>query len=76
VGSSLFLGSAFAPWLSEKWGGVALLLEGIFLCIANYTYLHNPPATQMFLLLTLALPPLLSGILFLALRARPHSQPG
>jgi hypothetical protein len=70
-----FMGTALAPWLSERIGGALLTLAGLALCVANYTVLHNPPATQWLLLLILAMPPLLAGTLFLTLhlRIRPSS---
>lgn len=68
----LFVCSALLPWRRQREGGMLLLVEGIALCIVNFTFLHNPPATRLFLLLTLALPPLLAGTLFLARHPHPE----
>lgn len=63
---ALMIGTLFRLFQSEHSGALMLTFEGLALCVLNYTFLsHNPPATQLFLLLTLCLPPLLSGILLL-----------
>jgi hypothetical protein len=64
--------SALLPWRREREGGALLLLEGIVLFVANFTFFQNPPMTRLFLLLTLALPPLLAGAMFLALHPHPR----
>lgn len=71
LGTGLFLGSALLAWRWPRSGRVLLALEGLALCVADFTFLHNPPATQMFLLLTLGLPPLLAGLLLLTLPSHP-----
>ncbi len=68
IGVGFFLGSAALPLLCRRRGGNLLLLEGIILGIANFTYLHNP--WRLFLLLTLAAPPLLAGLVLLTIRPR------
>lgn len=72
----LTFGSALLPWLSVRIGGVVLLLEGVALCLLNAMFFHNPPATQVFLLLTLALPPLACGLLLLTRPRHTGPQPG
>ena len=58
------------PLLAWSWrgvGGAILVAEGLaLLAWVTFTLHKNPPATTMFLVLTLVLPPLLSGILLLA----------
>ncbi len=72
----LFAGSALLAFFRDRIGGVLLVLEGVALCVANFTYLHNPPTTRLFLLLTLVLPPLLAGLLLLTAHPRPRPQTG
>ncbi|HLK60476.1 MAG TPA: hypothetical protein VKU00_28195 [Chthonomonadaceae bacterium] len=72
-GIGFFLGSALLGLRWDRVGGMVLTMEGIGLFVLNFTYFHNPPATRLFLLLTLAMPPLLAGILLLT--PRPHPLP-
>jgi hypothetical protein len=66
IATALFLGSALLTLWKQRQGGWLLLVEGMVLGIANFTWLHNNRLdTQVFLLLTLALPPLTAGILLL-----------
>jgi len=65
----VFLGSAAIAWRWEAIGGVALMLEGLFVFIAYPVMAHSrdfPISTIIFVLLTMALPPLAAGFLFLA----------
>lgn len=65
------------PLLAWRWrgpGGAVLVAEGLALLAWVTWALHkNPPATTVFLVLTLALPPLLSGILLTADGAKPRA---
>lgn len=66
IATVLFGGSALLPLWKQRQGAGLLMVEGVVLSIANFTWLHhNRLDTQIFLLLTLALPPLLAGILLL-----------
>lgn len=76
----VFLGSALMAWRWEPVGGVLLLLEGLIVLI-GYPLLtqHSrmPLSAKIFVELTMALPPLVSGILFLtASRRAAHGQMG
>lgn len=56
------------PLLGWRWrgaGGAVLILEALALLAWVTAFLHNPPPTTWFLILTLVLPPLLAGILLL-----------
>jgi hypothetical protein len=58
------LGSAlWAAWTRSPVGRIWLVVVGIGLCAANIFYFHNPLATRLFLFVTLALPPLVAGLL-------------
>lgn len=64
-----FAGSALLPLWKQRAGGGLLLAEGAILCVANFTGPHsNRLDWQIFLLLTLALPPLTAGMLLLRRR--------
>ena len=65
IGTLFFVGTAVLAFASNHIGGVMAGSEGIILTALNYTYLHNPVGTQLFLLLTLCLPPLVSGLLLI-----------
>ena len=63
----VFLASVIIPWIWESWGGILLILEGLFVCVA-YPMMakgHFPLNTIFFVLLTMGLPPIVSGIFFL-----------
>jgi len=64
----IFLGSAIIPQLWEPTGGIILLLEGLILLVGFplLTYNQLPFSTIILVMLTLALPPLVAGLLFLA----------
>lgn len=64
----IFLGSAIIPRLWEPTGGIILLLEGLILLVGFplLTYNQLPFSTIILVMLTLALPPLVAGLLFLA----------
>ena len=64
----LFLGSAMLPRFSERTGGMVLLLEGLIILIGYpwITYGKVPLSAIAAVLFMLALPPLISGFLFLA----------
>lgn len=66
--SLLFLVSAAIAWRWEAIGGVVLVLEGLLIFIAYplVTYSSFPLSTIVFTLLTMALPPLVVGSLFVA----------
>ncbi|MFC1907985.1 hypothetical protein ACFLWD_02785 [Chloroflexota bacterium] len=63
----VFLVSTVIAWRWKAIGGIMLILEGLFLLIAYPVVMHNsfPSSTVVFMLLTMALPPLLAGPLFL-----------
>ena len=62
----VFLGSAFIPWRWQLWGGIVLILEGLAILIGYPIWAHGrfELNTIIFMLLTMALPPLISGIFF------------
>jgi len=62
----IFLGSAFIPWRWQLWGGIVLILEGLVVLIGYPIMAHGRFELNMIIsmLLTMALPPLISGILF------------
>lgn len=63
----IFLGSAVIAWRWESMGSAILLLEGLAVGV-GYPMLvagRFPVSTTAFVLLTMALPPLAAGILFL-----------
>ena len=64
----IFLVSAAIAWRWEAIGGIVLVLEGLLVFIAYpvMTYSRFPLSTIVFVLLTMALPPLAAGFLFLA----------
>lgn len=62
----LFLMLAVLPWRWEAAGGVLLVLTGLFFAVAYpMAYSHLPLATRLMTVITLAGPPLVSGVLFL-----------
>jgi len=60
----VFLISALVAWKWEIFGGVLLVAEGLVVLI-RYPFMARgfPPATIAFVLLTMALPPMLAGLL-------------
>jgi hypothetical protein len=64
----VFLVSAFVPWRWEALGAVLLLVEGIVVLIAYPVMVSGrfPLSTIVFVSLTMALPPLVAGVLLLA----------
>ena len=67
-----FLVSAAVAWKWEAVGGGLLILEGVIVLVAYPMMTHGrfPLSTITLVLLTMALPPLVAGILFLAHRRR------
>jgi hypothetical protein len=63
----VFLATAGLAWRWETIGGVALVLEGLLVMVAYPLMVHGrfPLATILFVELTMALPPLAAGVLFL-----------
>jgi endonuclease/exonuclease/phosphatase family metal-dependent hydrolase len=63
----IFLVSAAIPWFWEAIGAVALVCEGLIVLIGYplMTFSHFPPSTILLVILTMALPPLVAGFLFL-----------
>jgi hypothetical protein len=62
----IFLLSALIPWRFPRTGGVILIVEAVIITIAYPIMFDQFPLTTIILvLLTMAVPPLLSGILFL-----------
>ena len=68
----VFLVSAVIAWRWEAIGGVALVVESLLIFIAYpvMTYGSLPLSTVVFMLLTMGLPPLVAGSLFLVSRRR------
>lgn len=64
----IFLASAAIPWFWEAIGAVILVFEGVIVLVGYpmMTFSHFPPSTILFVVLTMALPPLVAGFLFLA----------
>jgi hypothetical protein len=63
----VFLISAIVAWRWEAVGGVILMLEGVLVLIGYpIVFGRFPLTTIVFVLLTMALPPLVAGFLFLA----------
>ncbi|HLV79624.1 MAG TPA: hypothetical protein VKT32_05055 [Chthonomonadaceae bacterium] len=62
----VFLGSALLAWRWEAAGAVLLIAEGLLVCLAYYPigFLHGSLNTILFVLLTLATPPIVAGLLF------------
>ena len=62
----IFLASAIVAWRSEKVGGSILIVEGLAVSLLYPIIFRNMASpTVFFVLLTMALPPLVAGILFL-----------
>ncbi len=62
----IFLASALIPWRFPRSGGIILIVEGVLITIAYPIMFDQFPLTIiMYVLLTMSVPPLLSGILFL-----------
>ena len=72
IGAAIFLGSAFAAWRWDASGATLLIAEGVIVIAAFPAgFLHpNSSGTMIFVLLTLAAPPIVSGLLLLAGRGR------
>lgn len=70
--SLIFLGSAIIPWRWEAIGGIVLMVEGLAVLIGYPVMAQGrfPLSTIILMLLTMALPPLVAGLLFLASRRR------
>jgi hypothetical protein len=73
IGLGIVFGSSFAPLANPRLGGGIQVTIGLVLCVANFTFFHNPLPTRMLLLLTMAVPPIVSGALFLS-SWRQHGQ--
>ena len=67
LGALIFLGSAFAGWRFTLAGAVLLLVEGGLVCAGYATGFlkETGPGIRNFVLLTLAAPPMVSGLLLL-----------
>ncbi len=62
----LFFALAAIGWIYPRWGGALLVLVGFALASWYGIYFgHMPTATKLFVLATIALPPLVSGLLLL-----------
>lgn len=66
----VFLLSVAVAWRWETIGGALLIFEGLLVLVGYplMTYRRMLPATILFVLLTMALPPLVAGALLLASR--------
>jgi len=72
----VFLVTALIAWRWEAVGGVLLLLEGLIIAVGYPWMFHGrfPLRTYVFVELTMAVPPLVAGVLFLiASRMATHS---
>lgn len=71
IPGALFLISALLPWRYEMLGGKVLLIEGILIAII-YPYLarHFQLFVILMVLLTMALPPLIAGLLCITIARR------
>jgi hypothetical protein len=67
VPGSVFLASALVGWKWPVAGGIVLIAEGTAVAIAYPLVFgpHSPLATVLFVLLTMALPPLIAGVVFI-----------
>ena len=75
----VFLAVAVFAWRYEAIGGLVLVMLGLFVCIAYplKTCERFPLGTILFVVATMGLPPLLSGVLSIASSQRPRTmQPG
>ena len=73
----VFLASMIIPWKWELWGGILLILEGLFVCAAYPLWAQGkfPLSTVVDVLLTMGLPPIVSGIIFLIISRKPKPAP-
>jgi len=78
VPGGIFLISAAIAWKWETTGGVLLILEGLLVCAVYPVWEHSrfPVSTILFVLLTMALPPIVAGCLFVAGGCPTGSSPG
>ena len=68
----MFASVVLVAWLWPRLGGVLLILTGFILASWYCIYFgHMPAATKLFVLSTIALPPLLSGLILLSPRPQP-----
>jgi hypothetical protein len=63
IGILLFTGSAAFTLYAPRYGTVLLAVEGITFTLMHLLFFHNPPLTRLFLLATMALPPVLVALL-------------
>jgi hypothetical protein len=65
----IFLLFMLLPWIWELGGGILLIVTGLFVCVAYPLMVHGrfPLETVIFVLLTMAIPPLVSGIMFVVI---------
>ena len=73
----LMVVSIVVGWRYEPVGGILLLLEGLLVCLAYpIGFLHAAKTGAMlFVIVTLGLPPILSGLLYLSAWNRTRSHP-
>jgi hypothetical protein len=62
--------SVVVAWRWPRAGGALFAALGLFLLWASVSFFNNPPTTTWFLVLTLAVPPFIAGLLLLADRWR------
>ena len=74
----IFLASALFALLHPMSGGIMLIVEGIFVMVAYPLLVRDtfPTSTISFILVTMALPALLAGFLFVLSLYAPQSQRG
>lgn len=68
----IFVGSAVVAWRTHVIGAVVLLIEGLVVLIGYpvMTYHQFPFSTIVFVILAMALPPLVAGFLFISSSSR------
>ena len=68
----IFVASAVVAWRTHVIGAVVLLIEGLVVLIGYpvMNYHHFPFSTIVFVLVTMALPPLVAGFLFISSSTR------
>ncbi|MDX1930997.1 MAG: hypothetical protein SFU56_00175 [Capsulimonadales bacterium] len=75
LGTLLFAGSGFFAWRWPRPGAYLMIVEGAALTFLHVAFFHNPLPTRIFLIATMALPPLIVGLLFLFLQERSRKRP-
>jgi hypothetical protein len=73
----VFAGSAVVAWVQERFGGPLLIVVGTVMILAATLLMHhNSVTTKLFVVGTLALPPLAAGLLLWSLHRKPGPATG